>query len=543
MAKKTILFADNDPDFLETRKEFLERQGYEVISATSPVQARQILEHRHVDLAILDIRLAYDDDERDVSGLTLAKDPRFHPVPKIILTGFPSYQYVREVLGPALDSLPPAVDFLAKQEGPEVMIQAVEQAFEEYVGVNYELTIAFSELQSFQGWARQIASRDLSEDESNERAQEIEKLIRRLFYDYTDIALDGIPTGRPAEVRAWARAKSRPTEGPRLIKCATREVMRAEKVAFGMWGDLLPGSPLFKELVWNESVHFGAVAYSPIRTESEPIQWLAEYFQWHRTGEIVRVLEKFADKVRPSLYAQPCPPNEDKSLNSLYREQTGLTPECVSEESFRQALQEVIEHMRVRHLVVVEPKSGSQTVVFHLSDGSEVIGQDPTFYIYQNAMRFDPPVLCRLTLGNMDGYNILVDRQGDVSITDFAAIGPAPALSDFIALEAKIRFEWIETTDLNHLRDLEACLATIGPLEEPPVREDVEPADLKKAIQVISRLRQLAADVPGADLWEYHFGILFHAASLIVADVSPDCKAHALLSAAMICQGLSTWQA
>lgn len=128
MTKATILFADNDPDFLKIRKEFLEREGYAVIPAAEPAEARRILEQWQVNLAILDIRLVNDDDEKDLSGLTLAKEKAYRTVPKIILTRFPSYEAVREALGPALEGLPPAVDFVAKQEGPEALSRAVGKA-------------------------------------------------------------------------------------------------------------------------------------------------------------------------------------------------------------------------------------------------------------------------------------------------------------------------------------------------------------------------------------------------------------------------------
>ncbi|MGQ9601043.1 MAG: TRADD-N-associated membrane domain-containing protein [Anaerolineae bacterium] len=127
MAKATILFADNDSDFLKTRSEFLEQEGYLVIPAADPTEARRKLEVGRIDLVIVDIRLVNDDDEKDTSGLTLAKEVA-RTVPKIILTGFPSYEYVRDALRPQLDGLPAAVDFVAKQEGPEALLRTVRKA-------------------------------------------------------------------------------------------------------------------------------------------------------------------------------------------------------------------------------------------------------------------------------------------------------------------------------------------------------------------------------------------------------------------------------
>jgi DNA-binding NarL/FixJ family response regulator len=128
MSKGTILFADNDTDFLNIRKEFLEMAGYQVITTASSIEARMLLEQAQVDLAILDVRLLDDSDDKDVSGLKLAKETT-RSVPKIILTGFPTYEAVREALGPDLEGLAPASDFLAKQEGPQALLRAVREVF------------------------------------------------------------------------------------------------------------------------------------------------------------------------------------------------------------------------------------------------------------------------------------------------------------------------------------------------------------------------------------------------------------------------------
>jgi len=123
----SILIADNDIDFLANRAEYLEDEGYQVHSASSLRQAHQLLAEACIDLAILDIRMVDDYDEKDTSGLTLARDPRYRLVPKLILTDYPTYEAVREVLRTRPDGKTPAVGFLAKEEGVEVMLQTVLQ--------------------------------------------------------------------------------------------------------------------------------------------------------------------------------------------------------------------------------------------------------------------------------------------------------------------------------------------------------------------------------------------------------------------------------
>ena len=126
MAQANILLADNELDFLETRKEFLEKEGYRIIKASSPKEALAQLEQEELDLAVVDIRLVNDSDEKDISGLEVAKHIS-RSIPVIILTGYGAVNYVRQALSPQADGVSPAQDFITKEEGPEALITAVRR--------------------------------------------------------------------------------------------------------------------------------------------------------------------------------------------------------------------------------------------------------------------------------------------------------------------------------------------------------------------------------------------------------------------------------
>lgn len=126
MTGETILFADNNATFLQVRKEFLLRAGYNVLQATSYAEAEKFLRDRKdLALAILDMRLEEDDDETDRSGIYLAKNSDKN-IPKIILTGFPTWQAAREALARDLDGIAPAVEIIDKKEDPEKLLRAVD---------------------------------------------------------------------------------------------------------------------------------------------------------------------------------------------------------------------------------------------------------------------------------------------------------------------------------------------------------------------------------------------------------------------------------
>lgn len=127
MATTKILMADNDPDFLETRREFLEKEGYEIIVASSPSDAQMKLQQDDIALVIVDIRLLNDDDEKDISGLEFARSIE-HPLPILILTGYPAFEYARQALRFQASGNLVAHDFIAKEEGSTAFLTAVRGA-------------------------------------------------------------------------------------------------------------------------------------------------------------------------------------------------------------------------------------------------------------------------------------------------------------------------------------------------------------------------------------------------------------------------------
>ncbi|MBN1453346.1 MAG: winged-helix domain-containing protein [Anaerolineales bacterium] len=124
--KTSILLVENNKPYAESLVWFLEEEGFEVQVVFTPIEARDILNQGGIDLAIIDIRLLNDEDGDDISGLELAKHTAPH-VPKIVLTGFPTYEHARSALAPQVDGLQPAIDIVAKGDGPQALLTALRK--------------------------------------------------------------------------------------------------------------------------------------------------------------------------------------------------------------------------------------------------------------------------------------------------------------------------------------------------------------------------------------------------------------------------------
>jgi CheY-like chemotaxis protein len=129
MRRTTVLVAENNDEYREFLREFLEEHGFRVVVANEPEGAREVLNEGKVDLAVLDLRLLDDSDQFDISGLEVAKDAG-RRIPKIILTHIeePAPGLVRDAMRLSEAGLPPAVNFLQKNEGPDRLVTELRRS-------------------------------------------------------------------------------------------------------------------------------------------------------------------------------------------------------------------------------------------------------------------------------------------------------------------------------------------------------------------------------------------------------------------------------
>lgn len=125
MAIEKILLVDNISRYRDSVRDFLELYDYTVITTGDPETAVELAVREKPSLAVIDVRLLDDADDKDESGLILARKLGA-AFPIIMLTAFPSYQAVRGALAP-LDGPPIADRFVAKQEGLHKLLSVIRE--------------------------------------------------------------------------------------------------------------------------------------------------------------------------------------------------------------------------------------------------------------------------------------------------------------------------------------------------------------------------------------------------------------------------------
>ncbi|ETX00497.1 MAG: hypothetical protein ETSY2_38985 [Candidatus Entotheonella gemina] len=525
-----ILFADNDETFRTTRARFL--TGYDIVHASSAEEAEQVLQNQWIHLAILDIRMQDDAEEQDVSGLLLAKQDTYRSVPKIMLTGFPNYRDVREALGPLLDGLPPAIDFIAKQDGPEVIVEAVEQAFARYVRINWELDIQSNDRHPITFPSLVMFMETSLEGELlSQRARELEDLFRGLFYDKSQITLGRILWQRMGHVALTVFAFQAGTLPESFV------------VVFGQHATMLQATQRYQTFapktqdklgtvlnIRKETTHFAVNAYTLVNADLESVQTLADFYKIVPDKLFHTSLEYLFQTSLTAWHQNKKIPENTKTLASLYDERF----DSIS----YNALTEIINILR-------HQASSLDIYIEHDAEFLKVhiYGQVHTYpdpiRVLQRQPVIEQPVVLFNTPGTLSGDNILTDTSGQIWLTDFADAGLAPLLWNIVALEAIIRFDWTETSDLRALYDMEHSL-TASSFSKLDMRDIAPP--LRKPVRAIQMIRQHATRLVGAELLPYHIGMLYEAANRL-ARFNPNAHyptsemvrfIHILIAAAML---------
>ncbi|MFN8457505.1 MAG: DNA-binding response regulator [Anaerolineae bacterium] len=531
--KRYVLFADNDKEFLDTRSEQLEAADFIVFKAASLEEAEQILQTKWVHFAIIDLRLRDDNDDRDMSGLTLAKREEYRSIPKIMLTRFPSYEYVREALGPALMGLPPAVDFLAKQEGSGAMMQALEKAFALYVRINLKLIIRFGGHLSFS----QLAS-------LSDPAGELEDLFRSLFYDYKQITLSKLLIQREKRVALAINAfSSEGTIEDFIVVCGQRDHIQTEEIHYDNFAPKSANKGNILKTKSAKTLHFAAIAYTLAGGNVDQIATFTEFFHHNSVEMVAKALDNLFIKTLSPWHEKGRYREENKTLSQLYWEPFGLSTADFAEINFNLQLEHICREARRINLAEVE--ISPQWLTFHLASGVAVFYPNPVAALTKLQTLLTSPILCGITYGYLYEDSILVDPHGQTWLIDFSQTGLAPLLRDFVSLESALKFDLLTTLDFHTHYELEQRLLNITHLSQEINSAGLEP-EIQKTLLAVNYVRQHIPTILTQDITSY-WGGLFYDALIQLRRYNPIVWhtrrelipfLHRLISAAMLSQKL-----
>jgi DNA-binding response OmpR family regulator len=491
-----ILLADNDLDFLTTRAEYLEAAGFYVYKASTYDQAIQFLQEadlKRIYVAILDIRLINDDDEKDASGLKIARE-HVRTLPKIILTNFPTRDSVREALKLGNDGFSAAVDFIDKSEGPEVMISAVKEALGKTPHPKMELEFRWQDRGAGFGllayWTDPHGLENL-----HERAHAIEDLLRMLLRDYDRVTLGRLLWKKHRRVAFEAFCHTATREDQFILICGDQQDIQEEAQNYQDFAPQAFKNGVMRLALLHQAGRFAALAWELLpKVELEELQSFSSFFQEKSEKNIRQMLSLLFRETLGDWYAQGCIQDPVEAGQSH-----GLPS------GFREGLDRLGHEARSKG-IVRDLKLSAERVLMEFAESVPIRFRSPEAFL-QDAGLPQLSGSAILSPGELDPETILVAPTGRSWITSFKGAGCAFAWRDFALLESAIRFQLLELDSLQHADAFERNAFPAGPLGAA-ARWDTPSASLSKALGAIQELRNQAAKLVGPDPVPYYLGLL-----------------------------------
>jgi DNA-binding NtrC family response regulator len=132
MEKMKIMLVDDEERFLTTTQKLLAKKGIDAVTAASGTEALDVLNHKHVHVVILDVKMPGMDGNETLKEIKT----RFPLVEVIMLTGHATVES-------AIDGLKSgATDYLMKPTGINELIDKATEAFEKRQRLEEKIRLA-----------------------------------------------------------------------------------------------------------------------------------------------------------------------------------------------------------------------------------------------------------------------------------------------------------------------------------------------------------------------------------------------------------------
>jgi len=486
--KGRILIVEDDARYREQLEKTFAPRGFVVKAAQGEGQsllnsARQTVREFRPHVTIMDLRLlSKPPHQADYSGMSLIDEPDFAFTRCVVYSAYLGHNHIlaRELL------YKPNVDDVVARQEVERLKQAVQNSFKRLCACRSEFDVRWPA-----AWGIGRITEAIFGKESSVPPDIIVDVLGRLFPDGAK-PLRLSPLYGMADATSVARSRSvlleasLPRRRPFVIKLAPRDRISKEVKAYDQYIDQSLGGSVYVQSRGNAVFwDVGAIHYSFVGSPQHTIKSLSAFYQQEPDpANILKPLRHFFEEAWRPHYTDSRS-RLDESLFVAYDRVRGL-----------------------RSLLAELQAEGGLTL-----PGLPPELHDPVKWVLEH--EDDSGTFTSheaVTHGDLHGDNLFVEADHAWAI-DFEQSGPGPILRDFVELELDIVTRLMLPSGDDPEEFFRTALALTAPRSaKEAVRLPAPPrptAELRKATEVVSGLRSMAADVTGfIDMREYYWGLL-----------------------------------
>lgn len=521
-SKPRVLIVENDPKARVDYQTLLMYWDYEPVLAMGTggsliEDAKRKAEEYRCALALIDLRLTDDYNDKDTSGLKLAEQMP-EAIRPIILSGHADPEILIALLQKRVDII-----FIKKDTDRDSFQGLVDTEAAKVTASKRGLVFENPEI------LMGIASSPLGEQAGNYPDQ-IADIFARLFPKAKRLRLEKLEI-RPASsiISTIPRPNSavikvyEDSYEPVVVKLARAEKIRIEADRY------------------NTHIHMRLTGGFTARMERSTALW-------DIGGASYSFVDKFDVKPFSSFYEENPIPAITECLSSFFEgvwKKHYDNAKVATNVSLFQLYSQVWGDWYGKKVKETTSKINSPTA-------SQLDIPEPICWIGEKIAEADRDLSMMdatrlaITHGDLHGDNLLVDNKRNVWVIDFERCGEGHALQDFIELESDI-YNRLEEHHYNNIAFLRMYLAILKEKQIASLMVDASITDdvrLNKAIATVAFLRSLAVKLTNiTDAREYLLGLLFNAVfrAALVQKIDSQKSRRSLLLAGLICHRLDHW--
>jgi CheY-like chemotaxis protein len=540
--QRRVLVVEDRADWNHVLVETLEQASFEVDTATDTTRARQLLDANFYHAMILDIRMD-DGDTSNVDGLKLLEELHKRGLTEAIQIVILSAYGNKEQMRKAFRDMQVA-DFIFKQRfNAHAFLDDVERVFSKDILINFNTDIRWSGV----GGPEAVIG-NLKLDRADEKkplrvastrgtvqkriANELDDLLRRLFYQAESILVKPMAAGRSGTVVLEVRPfySSIGGGGSVVVKCGSARRILQEYESFKEYVEPLVGG---KRCTGVQGVRrtslLGGIIYTFLGASDE----LEDFGTFYRRSDIAQVRQAV-----DGVFLNTC---IDWYANKSRRSLVNLT------EDYQNVLHFTSEKLTNSIQRLPNVSGFDQEHLYFQALPQQHLLKNPLRFL--NGHQFSFPTYTSPTHGDFNEHNLLVDDDGHIWMIDFQGTKQGHILRDFVGLDSVIRLQLLTKDDatLQECLEMEQALCSISRFSQvqqlPGKFQSSNPA-LMKAYALAVHLRTLAFQIgkQGADdnFNEYYTALFYNAINTMrFMTLQPEQREHALLSASLLAECLS----
>ncbi len=553
---KKILIVENDPAYLEPAKRLLTNRGYHTQTATNAKAAIKLLEEECFHIALVDLNLEGWPPNNSFGFDVLNKINGNYPdCYRLLYTNRSQDNPIEVIKSLSVPNRKAQGCFLKDVEPLESIPEYVDSIWKKYIKINEKLNIEAKQFNLMETLNKRFYKGKGTTNEQNILLDSFLSIIGRLFYgdnEIEELVIEPFKEGFSKTILLNAVTKSsllrnRPGK-PVIIKFGNKDEIQKESVHFEKYVQwYLTQNQTIQKLSFKSFNNYAALLFTFAGDSPQNIFTFTDYIK-----ENPEITNKYSG-VNCDAVTQQCINN---MFNPDIQKREWYHPDVIEKTDahfigdyyfsnvLRTSRFELNKEFFEKQILtsercLIKLEENNKTILF---TDIVVRGLNPLYFCQNTPFALEYSTC--IVHGDLNGSNIIVGKDGNMYLIDYAHTGRGHVFQDFIDLELSVRdaILWKNNCQFSfqELYDFErSILDSFDEIASHEIEDTKKNEFMNKAKKLICMIRQYAiSNFPDEHRELYNVGLFCMSLRWITYHIKLEQKRHLILLATLLAEGL-----